>query len=184
MSQNISILYASQDGQTQRIAQTLSDELHNMQCHNDLKNLCTGLPEAENVKNADIIVLAAAIRYGHPLPAAEAFLKTYAHEVKNKPLVLLSINLTARKLGKTTPEGSVYLRKWIKRHKLSPSLAASIAGKLDYQRYGKFDRFMIRLIMKMTGGPTDPKACVEFTDWNQVSTIAKQIAELSPAAEA
>ena len=37
---------------------------------------------------------------------------------------------------------------------------------------------MIRFIMKLTGGPTDLKTCIEYTAWNVVDDIGLQIAEL------
>ena len=45
-------------------------------------------------------------------------------------------------------------------------------------RYGWLDRLMVRFIMKLTGGPTDPKICVEFTSWQAVDRIASRIADL------
>jgi menaquinone-dependent protoporphyrinogen IX oxidase len=39
------------------------------------------------------------------------------------------------------------------------------AGALRYPRYRWYDRFMIRLIMKMTGGETDTSKEVVYTDW-------------------
>ena len=56
------------------------------------------------------------------------------------------------------------------------------AGKLDYPRYGFFDRQMIRLIMWMTKGPTDPKAVVEFTDWAKVDAFAHEVCAVRGAA--
>ena len=38
---------------------------------------------------------------------------------------------------------------------------------------------MIRFIMLMTKGPTDPTAVVEFTDWQQVEAFGRQLSELS-----
>ena len=52
------------------------------------------------------------------------------------------------------------------------------AGKLDYPRYGFFDRQMIRFIMLMTKGPTDPAAVVEFTDWQRVEAFARDVCAL------
>jgi menaquinone-dependent protoporphyrinogen oxidase len=112
------------------------------------------------------------------LPEAQRFLARYARLVTPPPLVLLSVNLTARKPSKTTPEGNTYLRKAIRRHRLRPVLAGAIAGRLDYPRYRWFDRQMIRLIMMMTGGPTDRAAQVEFTDWAQVEILAARIVEI------
>ena len=53
------------------------------------------------------------------------------------------------------------------------------AGKLDYPRYGFIDRQMIRFIMLITKGPTDPKAVVEFTDWAQVEAFGREVCALT-----
>ena len=70
--------------------------------------------------------------------------------------------------GKHQPQ----VAQFIARHHL-----AVFAGKLDYPRYRPFDRFMIRLIMWMTKGPTDPNAVIEFTDWQQVEAFGRQVCE-------
>jgi len=49
------------------------------------------------------------------------------------------------------------------------------AGKLDYPSYRFADRLMIRLIMLITGGPTDPRTVVEFTDWQRVDAFARRV---------
>ena len=52
------------------------------------------------------------------------------------------------------------------------------AGKIDYPRYGFVDKQMIRLIMWITKGPTDPTLTVEFTDWDSVDEFARRIASM------
>ena len=52
------------------------------------------------------------------------------------------------------------------------------AGKINYPAYGFWDRLIIRLIMKITKGPTDPNAVVEFTDWQQVERFAHRVAAM------
>ena len=47
------------------------------------------------------------------------------------------------------------------------------AGKIDYKKYSFWDRFMIRMIMRITKGPTDPNSNIEFTDWNKVKKFGK-----------
>ena len=51
-------------------------------------------------------------------------------------------------------------------------LQVLFGGELDYQRYGLFNRYVIRLIMKINGGPTDLNTKVEFTNWDEVNRFA------------
>jgi menaquinone-dependent protoporphyrinogen oxidase len=49
------------------------------------------------------------------------------------------------------------------------------AGRLDYARYGVLDRLVIRLIMRMTGGPTRTDTVVEYTDWQRVEAFGRAL---------
>jgi menaquinone-dependent protoporphyrinogen oxidase len=53
------------------------------------------------------------------------------------------------------------------------------AGDLHYQRYSAFDRNVIRFIMWLTKGPTDPQTQVEYTDWDAVERFAERFAKLA-----
>ena len=64
-----------------------------------------------------------------------------------------------------------YLRKFLKQISWQPKELAVFAGKIDYKKYRFLDRQIIRLIMWITKGPTDPKTAVEFTNWKQVETF-------------
>ena len=136
------------------------------------------MPAPQKLAEARLATVVAAVRYGRHLLEAEQFLAIYQTLRAPPPLVFLSVNLTARKPGKDTAEGNVYLRRSIARRRLAPALALAIAGRLDYARYGWLDRQMIRFIMTLTGGPTDLGAVVEYTPWNVVDDVALRIADL------
>jgi len=127
---------------------------------------------------ASVVVLVAAVRYGRHLPEADRFLAAYRSLNFLPPLALASVNLTARKPAKTTAMANPYLRKVIARHRLTPALAVAFAGRLDYRRYGWLDRQIIRFIMLVTRGPTNPDTCVEYTSWHAVDEFADRIADL------
>ncbi len=170
------LLYASRDGQAHRIADRIAARLAVSGIRATPQDVAGVVPAA--IDRSCLVVLVAAVRYGRHLPEAERFLTAF-RALDNPPaLAFLSVNLTARKPGKQSAEHNVYLRKTLRRHQLKPVLATAIAGRLDYPRYTPFDRFMIRLIMMMTAGPTDPTAVVEYTDWNQVDELAGRIALL------
>jgi menaquinone-dependent protoporphyrinogen oxidase len=170
--------YATRDGQSGRIAQRIADRLRERGITASPENLATAAPSPAQLRAAPLLVLVAAIRYGNHLPEARLLLEVYSALSSPPPLVFVSVNLTARKPGKDTPEGNVYLRKTIARYRLRPLAAAAIAGRLDYSLYGWFDRTMIRGIMLLTGGPTDIRARIEYTDWNAVDAFASKVAGL------
>ena len=86
--------------------------------------------------------------------------------------------MVARKPAKNRPETNPYVRKLLRTIAWRPTQAAVFAGKIDYPRYGALDRMIIRVIMWLTGGPTDPKSVVEFTDWRQVEAFGSVIARM------
>jgi menaquinone-dependent protoporphyrinogen oxidase len=172
------LFYATRDGQSRRIAERIAGRLVERGIHAAPHDLAAGLPVPLRPGETQPVVIVAAVRYGRHLPEAEQFLAIYRALRDPPPLILLSVNLTARKPGKNTAEGNVYLRKLIARNRLKPAFAAAIAGRLEYPRYGWLDRQAIRFIMLLTGGPTDPKTSVEYTAWNEVDDVALRIAEL------
>ena len=172
------LYYATHDGQARRIAERIAGRLAERGIPASPQDLAATFPTREELVEARLVTIVAAVRYGRHLPEGERFLAIYRTLRAPPPLVFLSVSLTARKPGKDTAEGNVYLRTSIARHRLAPALALAIAGRLDYARCGWLDRQLIRFIMKLTGGPTDPKTCIEYTAWNVVDGVALRIAEL------
>jgi menaquinone-dependent protoporphyrinogen oxidase len=172
------LYYATRDGQSRRIAEHISRHLTECEIHAPPHDLAVTWPAPADLFSASVIVLVAAVRYGRHLPEADRFLAAYRSLNSPPPLALASVNLTARKIAKTTATGNPYLRKVIARHRIAPALAVAFAGRLDYQRYGWLDRQLIRFIMLLTRGPTNPDACVEYTSWRAVDEFAAQIVDL------
>ncbi len=172
------LFYATRDGQSRRIAERIADRLTERGISALPHDLAGAAVTPSSLAAARLVVVVAAVRYGRPLPEADRFLAGYQTLRDPPQLVLLSVNLTARKQGKDTVEGNAYLRKSITKHRLAPVFALAIAGSLDYSRYGWLDRQLIRFIMKLTGGPTDPTACIDFTPWDVVDDVALRIAAL------
>ena len=172
------LYYATRDGQARRIAEHIFRRLAASATLDPPQDLGVARPAPEELTAASVIVLVAAVRYGKHLPEADRFLAAYRSLASPPPLALASVNLTARKPAKTTATGNAYLRKLIARHRLTPAVAVAFAGRLDYRRYGWRDRQIIRFIMLLTRGPTDPDTDVEYTSWPAVDEFAARIAEL------
>ena len=178
----VALYYATRDGQSRRIAEHLSRRVAETGTTIPALDLAVAQPAASDLAAAAVVVLVAAVRYGRHLPEADRFLTVYRSLQSPPPLALASVNLTARKPGKTTAAGNAYLRKVIARHHLAPAVAVAFAGRLDYRRYGWRDRWIIRFIMLLTGGPTDSSSSIEYTSWRAVDEFAARIIELMRAA--
>ncbi len=177
------LFYATRDGQSRKIAHRIARGLGERGIEAGPRDLAAAQPFPPTLESAGLVVLIAAIRYGKILPEALEFLATYEKLETRPKLVFLLVNLTSRKPGKETPEGSVYLRKAIEKYKLEPAFARAIPGVLDYKRYTWRDRQLIRFIMLLTGGPTDPTTCIEYTPWDVVDEIAVKIAGVHETAK-
>jgi len=171
------LYYATRDGQARRITEYIQRRLAEKSITTSLQNAAI-TPAPTVLAAAGALVLVAAVRYGHHLPEAESFLRIYQSLTSPPPLVLASVNLTARKPAKTTAVSNNYLRKTIAHHRLDPAIATAFAGRLDYSRYRWLDRHIIRFIMLLTQGPTKLDTCIEYTSWSAVDVFAAQIADL------
>lgn len=171
------ILYLTQDGQTRKIAEKIATLLHgettvlSLQEHHTIST--------EQLNQFDQIVLGASIRYGHFDPLLEQFIQQNSALLNQKKTAFFSVNLTARKANRNTPESNTYTRKLLARIAWQPTQVAVFAGALRYPRYRWFDRLMIRFIMKITGGDTDTRHEYEYTDWEKVSQFANALSKFS-----
>lgn len=177
-SRAVMVLYATRDGQARRIAARICDRLAGDGIMAAPHDLAREWPTAEELARASVITLVAAVRYGRHLPEASRFLARCRPLAPAPALALASVNLTARKPGKSSAEHNPYLQRLIARAGCKPAIAAAFAGRLDYPRYRMLDRQIIRAIMWLTGGPTDPRATVEYTAWHEVDAFAARVAAL------
>ena len=173
---NILIIYSSTDGQTIKICQKLQEVIE-QQAHRVKMISIQHEPQVE-LAFFDKIVIGASIRYGKHSPLIIDFIKKNERILTEKSNAFFSVNVVARKPDKNQPETNPYMQKFLKQISWHPKKLAVFAGKLDYPRYGFFDRLAIRLIMLMGNGPTNPHAVVEFTDWQQVEAFGQVISAM------
>jgi menaquinone-dependent protoporphyrinogen oxidase len=172
----ILIVYSTTDGHTLKICQRLRQAIEPSGAEVHVVSVADA--DGIDLGTFDKIVLGASIRRGRHSKAVHEFIDARAEQLAAKPNAFFSVNIVARKPDKNRPETNPYLRKFLQRIRWQPGLLAVFAGKLDYPRYRFLDRLMIRFIMLMTRGPTDPRAVVEFTDWNEVEAFGRRVAEL------
>ena len=95
--------------------------------------------------------------------------------LNKKQTAFFNVNAVARKEDKNTPATNPYLIKFLKKVAWKPTLLEVFAGKMSYPKYHFFDKHMIRFIMWMSKGPTDPSKVFEFTDWKKVESFGIKV---------
>jgi len=170
------ILYSTTDGHTVEICKRLQSVISSEGDTAELVDL-KGVPSLADYE-FDKIVIGASIRYGKHQRLVSEFIGRNQVALEAHPSALFSVNVVARKPEKNTPETNPYLQKFLKKIDWAPQNLAVFAGRIDYPELGTFDRNMIRFIMWMTKGPTDPTGTYEFTDWGEVEDFGRMIAAL------
>ena len=170
------ILYSSRDGQTHAISSYIASELKE-KCSCDVIDLVHA--GHVDLKSYDQVMIGASIRYGHFNAVLDKFVKKHADTLNQMPSAFFGVNLTARKPEKRSPQTNAYVRKFLLNSPWEPAICGVFAGALRYPRYRWFDKVMIQLIMRMTGGETDTSKEVEYTDWQQVAKFAEDFGLIS-----
>ena len=172
----ILIVFSTTDGHTQKICNRLKAVIE-AEGHQVTVRAITAAPEPD-LRAFDKVVIGASIRYGKHQPCVYDFIERHLPLLESKANAFFTVNIVARKANKNRPQTNPYLLKFLTMTPWRPTELAVFAGKLNYPIYGFFDRQMIRLIMLITRGPTDPTTVVEFTDWASVDDFARRVSRM------
>ena len=166
------IIYSSTDGHTVKICEKIIEIIK----HESIISL-SSIEEADSLdlESFDFILVGASIRYGNHKANLFSFIKNNLESLNKKDTAFFNVNAVARKEDKNTPATNPYLIKFLKKVAWKPTLLEVFAGKISYPKYHFLYKHMIRFIMWMSKGPTDPSKVFEFTDWKKVESFGKKV---------
>lgn len=169
------LIYSTVEGQTFKIISKVAEQLT---IDYDIYNI-VNLP-ALNLADYSAILIGASIRYGHFREDIVNFIEKNSSILNNKLSAFFGVCVTARKKGKDTPEGCIYMHKLFKKVLWRPQLKAVFAGALYYPKYNLFDRTMIHFIMWLGGEKNhNMKQNYSYTNWEKVEVFAQQFSCLA-----
>jgi menaquinone-dependent protoporphyrinogen oxidase len=166
------IIYSSTDGQTKIICEKIKNFSKNSE---SIKLISLEEANDFNLQSYEDIIIGASIRYGKHNKNLYKFISSNKGILEKKRSAFFSVNVVARKPEKNTPETNPYMKKFLKISNWKPDKLGVFAGKVNYPNYGFFDKYIIRLIMFITKGPTDTSKSFEFTDWSKVEDFAREL---------
>ena len=168
------ILYSTVDGHTKDICNYIYTKLKGR------KNV--SIFSVEDSANYDLsdfeeIVIGASVRYGYHRKNVYKFIQQNIEKLDKVKTAFFSLNLTARKPEKSTPETNPYVIKFLKKVKWDPTVKEVFAGRLDYPSLDRLNKLAILFIMFITNGPKDTSKTYELTDWKKVDDLIKSISK-------
>ena len=166
------IIYSSTDGHTKTICRRLTNFLKD---GDEIKIVSLDDINALELSAFNKIIIGASIRYGKHSDKLYKFIKLNKTILDQKQSIFFSVNVVARKSEKNTVETNPYIKKFLKISDWRPKKIGVFAGRVDYPNYGFFDKYVIKLIMFLTNGPTDTTKSYEFTDWSKVDEFAREL---------
>ncbi len=175
----ILITYSTTDGQTKLICEKIKSILEETFVV-ELQSIRSIKKNSELLnKNFSYVIIGASIRYGKHSSDVYEFIENNIDFLESIDNAFFSVNVVARKSEKNTAETNPYIEKFLKLSNWSPKKLAVFAGKVDYPKYRFIDKYMIRLIMWITNGPTDISKTYEFTNWDKVEEFAHEIKKIT-----
>ena len=169
---DILIIYSSTDGHTKKISNHIRSILVKKR---DVKIISIDDISQVDITSYNNFIIGASVRYGRHSKKIINFIKNNSEFFDEQYTSFFSVNATARKPEKNSPDKNPYIIKFLKSTSWKPSRSEVFAGKIDYPNYRFYDKLVIRFIMFLTKGPTNINITHEFTDWEQVNDYAMNI---------
>jgi menaquinone-dependent protoporphyrinogen oxidase len=173
----VPVLYATTEGQTQRIAERLAHHLRERGFDAEAFNVDSPTAAAIAWDRTRGIALGASLHMQRHQSAARRFALQYRDRLAALPSLFFSVSLSAaskipgeREAAQRLAEALPLAVGW------EPWRVASVAGRLAYSRYGWLVRWFMRRIALKEGASGDMTRDHEYTDWAQVAQLADDFA--------
>jgi menaquinone-dependent protoporphyrinogen oxidase len=169
---SVIVVYASREGQTEkiarRIATVLRDQGHAVELYN-----ADRLTRGVDLARFDVAFVGAPIHVGGYPRSVIRFVRTELEFLRRVPSAFFSVGLavasrTSDGRAQTMPLVDAFRRKtgW------QPRRVELVAGALPYSKYNVLIRFVMKRIAAKEGGDTDTSRDYEYTDWGGVDRFA------------
>ena len=175
---SVLVLYMSRGGHTARIARRICESVNDAGGRAEMMDLVEAGHEGVDWARYDVLALGAPVLYGTYDRSVLEFVSRHRAALEARPSSFFNVSVVARTPEKATVEGNRYMQKFLELSPWKPKDLKVIAGKVDYPSWAWHERFMIRLIMKYTDGPTDPTTIIDYTDWDDVAAYGRHLLTL------
>jgi menaquinone-dependent protoporphyrinogen oxidase len=172
------VVYASTHGYTAKIATRIAESMREWGVDVDLRDVeHAGAAEPDEY---DVVVVGASLHAEHHQPEIVDWVKARRAALHHLPTVFFSVSLTAAEdsaAARLATQDCVDV--FCAETGWTPGRTECIPGALQYREYNVFTRQLMRLLMKRVGHDTDASHDHDYTDWNAVDRLGREIAALA-----
>lgn len=172
------VLYATEQGQTQKISEYISEILSSAGNKVDVMNVRT-INTTLDLSVYDAILVGASIHANGYSKKLKKWITSNTTTLNSKPTAFFSVCLgilqkedAVQKAVRKIAEDFFVTCHW------KPTMWRTFAGALTYSKYNWLVRRMMKDISKKAGGDTDTSRDYEYTNWFDVKAFANEAQSL------
>lgn len=173
---NVLIIYATREGQTEKIARRIVKTLAALGHAPELFNADRAVPG--DLERFQVVIVGGPIHAGGYPRSIVRFAREHRELLERIPSAFFSVGLA---VASRTSDGRAQtlelVDKFVKQSGWRPRHVELIAGALPYSKYNFLIRFIMRRIAAKEGGDTDTSRDYEYTDWAAVDRFASNVGE-------
>lgn len=173
------IIYGSQEGQTQKIAEHIAGILqHKGQQVTTFP--VKQLPADLTLDNYDAAILGGSIHSGKYPGHLKKFVTTYRDWLNKVPSAFFTVCMAINSQQTESQQAAVkYGTDFLAQTGWQPTLTATFAGAVRYTEYNFITRYIMKRISAKEGESTDTSRDHEYTDWAVVERFAEDFMNVS-----
>ncbi len=172
--QPLLVLYASNYGQTRKVALRIADRLREAPATVEVVEIGT----APDPAGYSAVVVGGSIHAGNHQRALERWMRRNASTLADRPTAVFSVSLSASDVdgdGKATATKA--LDELLTRTGVQAMRTEVVAGALAYRDYNPLIRWTMRRLARRKGLPDDTSHNVELTDWALVDRFGATLVD-------
>jgi menaquinone-dependent protoporphyrinogen oxidase len=181
----VSVLYATRQGHTRRIAEHIVIDLRRYGFDVEVMNVQDSAA-ATSLQKSGAAILLASVHAGRHEPEMVSFVKKHRDHLEGMPTAFLSVTLSEagaeredavpEEHARFVADVQTMLDRFFEESGWHPKHVKPVAGALLYTKYNFLIRFVMKRIAKKSGGSTDTSRDHEYTDWVALERFVKELA--------
>lgn len=171
------VFYATTEGQTRRIAERLSELLHERGIDSRAIDVTSADAQELDWRRVRAVAVGASVHRGRHQPSIDAFVRRHTDALNARPATFFSVSLRAATPGAADRDATRQVAlKLLTDTGWRPGQVTILAGRLAYTKYGWLMRWVMKRIARKAGLAIDTSRDHEYTNWDEVARLADDLA--------